>query len=294
MPSDENGRSSSSHPTSPPSSGGPPPSSTSEPPPAELVAWGPVRDAITAIHNLETLLKSPRIGAKVLADVLPELWVGTGVLRSAFTNAAQGAKGEEARAARGRLVMFTLARLDELEHPMRASTSDLDTRARLSLEQVVTRVSVDLDACTELLDLAERAEHVLPTELALEELARVSMRGKPRGAEHGISVRLALDEDHCVLRADPHVFKRLVVFSVARVHAAGAAAVTIRIRCAADRASIEVGATTDAELVLPTMTMRLVRRIEPTDAIVDAAARDASIDEVVSGTSVVLSVPRVA
>jgi len=292
MPSDE--RSSSGHATQPPSSvpsSGVSPSSSSQPP-AELVAWGPVRDAITAIHNLETLLKSPRVGAKVLSDVLPELWAGAAVLRSAFTSAAQTARTDEALVARARLVRFTLARIDELESSMRASTSDLDTRSRLALEQVVARVRVDLDACTELLDLAERAENVLPTELALEELARVSMRGKARGADKEIAVRLALDADDCVLRADPHVFKRLVVFAVARAHAAGATAVTIRVRCAVDRASIEVGATVDAELALPPLPTRLVRRIDPTDAIVDAAARSASIDAVVSGTTITLSVPR--
>ncbi len=290
MSSDE--RSSSGHASHPPSSGGAPPSS-SQPPSAELVAWGPVRDAITAIHNFETLLKSPRVGTKVLADVLPELWAGVAVLRSAFASAALGAKSDDALIARARLVKFTLCRLDELERSMRASTSDLDTRARLTLEQVVARVSVDLDASTELLDLAERAEHALPTELALEELARVSMRGKARGSDREIPARLVLEGDDGVLCADPHVFKRLVVFAVARLHAAGATAITIRVRCGAESASIEVGPTKDDELALAPLPMRLVRRIDPTDSIVDAAARSASIDAVITSASILFSAPRV-
>ncbi len=291
MPSDESGRVSPSHTSLPPSSGGSPPSSSQ--PPADLVAWGPVRDAITAIHNVELLLKSPRVGSKVLADVFPELWVGTAALRAAFGSAADGAKSDDGRRARRALVDLTLARIDELERAMRVSTSDLDTRARLSLEQVVTRVSLDLDACTELLDLAERSEHALATELSLVQLAIVSMRGKAYAGEREVGVRLAVGRDECVLCADPHVFKRLIVFGVARVAAAGGTNLAIRIACDTERASIEISPTRADEVALPTSPVRLVRRIAPTDAIFDAAARSASIDALVAGTSITLSAPRV-
>ena len=95
-----------------------------------------------------------------------------------------------------------------------------------------------------------------------------------------------------MLRADPHVFKRLIVFAVARAHAAGAASVTIRVGCEGERAFITVGATHASEITLPTTAMRLVRRVEPTDLVVDSAARSASIDMVVDGT-ITLSAPRV-
>jgi hypothetical protein len=251
-----------------------------------------VRDAITAIHNLETLLKSPRVGAKVLSDVLPELWGGTASLRAAFANAAEVAKSDDARAARRALADLALSRVDHLERAMRVSTGELDTRARLTLHQVVTHVRVDLDACTELLDLAERSEHTHPTELALDQLALVALRGTPREGEPEIAVRLADGSGDCVLRADPHVFKRLIVFAVARVHAAGAASVTIRVGCDAERAFITVGPTHVSEITLATTAMRLVRRVEPTDLVVDSAARSASIDMVVDGT-ITLSAPRV-
>jgi hypothetical protein len=234
-----------------------------------------VRDAVTSVHNLEVLLKSPRVAPKVLEDVMPELFEGAAVLRRAFTAAAQSGSHADALEARRELAAFATARLDELERAMRqASSSELDARARLALEQVVTRVSVDLNACAELLDLSERAERAAPTELGLE-------------------VRLVRDVGDCVLRADPHVFKRLVAFAVAQLHAVGVAKVTLRVLCESDMARIEIGPTTDAETVLVPSSMRIVRRVPPTDAIVAAAARSAAIELTQSGTTIALGVPRV-
>jgi hypothetical protein len=294
MSSDEFGRSSSAKvPSAPPSSLVPatPPSSSGRPP-ADYVAWGPVRDAITAIHNLETLLKSPRVGTKVLAEVLHEFLNGVTVLREAFAKAAHSAKGEPSLAARGALAEFTRARLDELERSMRQGmTTDFDARGRLGLEQVVIRVSVDLDAAAELLDLSERSEHVVETELSLEELARVSIR-PARVGDREIALRLVKHEGDCVLRADPHVFKRLVAFAVARVHAQGALEPTIRVHGDEECACIEVGPMRPGEASIPVTRTRLVRRIDPTDAIVEAAAESAGIDVKASGAVITLSVPR--
>jgi hypothetical protein len=278
---------------------GPPPSSGSRPPassaraPVEYVAWGAVRDALTAIHNLEVLLKSPRVGTKVLAEVLHEFLEGVAVLRGAFTKASQEAKTAATAEARKALAELTRARLDELERTMQqAMTSDFDARGRLALEQVVTRVSVDLDAAAELLDLSDRSEHATETELSLDELARVSLRGAAYGTDRQIAVRLANPAEDCVMRADPHVVKRLVAFAIARAHARGAEEVSLRVRCTADAARIEVGPTADAERSLPSTLLRLVRRIDPTDAIVDAAAAAAAVTMTTQATTITLEVPR--
>ncbi len=285
MPSAQNGRD--SHPDLPVSQ---PTSSAAEPSsgarssgsgvrsPAEHVAWGAVRDALTSIHNLEVLLKSPRVGTKVLSEVLHEFLEGVAVLRAAFTKASQEAKSEATAHARKALTDLTRARLDELERTMQqAMTSDFDARGRLALEQVVTRVSVELDVAAELLDLSDRAEHAMETELSLEALAKVSLRGSAYGTDREIPVRFVRPSGDCVLRTDPHVFKRLVAFAIARVHASGAPEVSLRVRCSVDSAEIEIGATTTPERALPPTPLRLVRRIDPTDAIVEAAAAAAPV-----------------
>jgi hypothetical protein len=300
MPSGRNGRD--SHPETPiprpasgaPSSGARPPPSSARPP-AENVAWGAVRDAITALHNFELLLKSPRVGTKLLG-------AGISVLRGAFTHAAESAKDEGALAARKSLSDFTCARLDELERTMQQATAtDFDTRGRLTVEQVVTRVSVDLDVAAELLDLSERAEHAMETELTLDELATVSLRGGAYGTDREIAVRLVArtpesSPDDCILRTDPHVFKRLVAFAIARVHAAGPTEISLRALSGPVSASIEVGPTSPLERSIAPTSLRLVRRIGPTDAIVEAAARTALVTMTVTtgdAPTIALEVPRV-
>src|ERR1700733_14834981 len=96
-------------------------------------AWGKVRDALAAVHNLETLLKSPRVGAGVLAGLLPELHASCVALRDAFATEDGDAKAERAA--------FAYERLDALEQAMKeAGTTAIEARARLALEQVVARV----------------------------------------------------------------------------------------------------------------------------------------------------------
>jgi hypothetical protein len=333
MPSGRNGRDSEPEtPIARPASGGPPssgpsqaqrgadvpsgirPPNSSARPPSEHLTWGAVLDAITAIHNFELLLKSPRVATKLLAEVLPEFMDGVSALRGAFLKAGESGKDEAALVARRALAEFTGARLDDLERTIQqAMANDFDARVRLALEQVVTRVSADLDVAAELLDLSERAEHALGTELTLEELARVVLRGGARGAELEVRVRLVErleeheplkplkpteergSEDGCVLRVDPHVFKRLVGFVIARVHACGGDDVSVRIRCGAASALIEVGPTTEVERSLDPTTLRLVRAVAPTNAIVDAAARSAGIPMTAhpASATVLLEVARV-
>ena len=298
MPAGERGRDSSRQIESAPPASAPvsprAPSSGARPP-ADSVAWGGVRDSITAIHNLEVLLKSPRVGTRVLAEVLHEFVNGITVLRGAFLQAAASAGTERALLARRALAEFTRGGLDELERAMqRALSTDFDARGRLGLEHVVGRVSIDLDAAAELLDLSERAEHAAPTELSLQELTRVSFRPTPGAEGDGaIPVRLARSEVDCVLRTDPHVFKRMTTFAIGRAHALGAAEPVIRVQCDEERAWIDVGPLRPADAPIVPMMMRLARRIEPTDAVVDAAAGSAAIDVAATGAVVTLSMARV-
>jgi hypothetical protein len=270
--------------------------------PAEFVAWGPVRDAMTSIHNLETLLKSPRVANKVLAGVLPDFMASVTLLRGSFAPLADATlpprgsapkiRSDEASAARAALSAFTLTRLDELDAAMRAATSgDLDARLRLGLEQVVARVSVDLDAAAELLDLADRAENAVPMELSLDGLARVSLRSAPRG-ESEVFVRLERAVPDCLMSADAQVLTRLLGFATARVHAFGAEHITIRAGYEATSAHIRVEPSESGDSDLGPLPMRLVRRIDPTDAIVTSAARAAGIAIETDGRSVTFTIPR--
>jgi hypothetical protein len=103
----------------------------------------------------------------------------------------------------------------------------------------------------------------------------------------GVEVPVRLVEDPAValvatderlLRTDPHVFKRLVALAIGRVHAAGAAEVSVRVSTSEHAARFELGATTDGERALPVRPVSVARRIDPVDAIVRAAARRVLLD----------------
>jgi hypothetical protein len=157
----------------------------------------------------------------------------------------------------------------------------------------VTKVSVDLDAAAELLDLAERAEHAQPNELSLDGLARSSLQALPRG-EREVLVRVVRDGSDCLMTTDAHVLRRLLAFAVARTHAFGADQVTIRATCAPEHAMIDVRASNAGDSGLASIPMRLVRRIDPTDSIAFAAARAAGIGIHVDGGAVAFTIPYAA
>jgi predicted nucleic acid-binding protein len=283
----------------------------------ELAAWGPIRDAITAIHNVETLLRSPRIGPRVLGEVLPELGSGVETLRAAFARSvesaralargaeggAAGAHGEEMRAAREGLARFAEARLDELELAMRSaprapgepSRGELDARARQALEQVVGRVSGDLDAAVELLDLTERSAHGAPTELAVDELARVALRAAARGRDREVPVRLvASGSAERAVHADPYVAKRLMIFAIARAVATfepGEAGLVLRATCESAFARFDLVAARPEDHAIPAAHVRLAPRVQPTDAVVASAARAAGFEVSMTSDAITIRAP---
>jgi hypothetical protein len=260
-----------------------------------------VRNAITAIHNLQALLSSPRVGAKVLTTVLHEFVASVEVLRQAFLGGPP-AEDEGAAKARSSLGEFARERLDELRVAIEgAMATNVDARSRLGLEQIVRRVSGELHAAVDLLDLVDRADHGVEVELALGELARAIVRGDAQGSEGEVPVRISVSQGDSILRADARLFKQLLVHAVARLRAAGAGDVTLHARSEGGRAILELGYTPQAApagaaSAAPPVPIRLPRRIAPTDAIVEAAARRAAIDTAVSGpaeapSSIALSVP---
>jgi hypothetical protein len=257
-----------------------------DPPERSSVSWGRIRDALAAVHNLETLLKSPRVGASVLAALLPELRASCAILRQAFDGGATAGP-------RAPLADFAGELLDQLERALdEAARGEIEARERLALEQVVAKVSGDLDAAVELLDLIERAEAATPTELSLEELAKASLAmGTSLAQSEEAVVRLDTRDAECVLVADAHVVLRILGLAIARVRSAGAEEVTVRASCEPTSVTITVAAADAAAAALPATITRAPRRIAPADAIVEAAMR-AIGGRVVLGEAVVIGLPR--
>ncbi len=249
-------------------------------------AWGRTRDALAAVHNLETLLRSPRVGASTLAALLPELVGSCVVLRAAFDGAESLARTELAAYANERLLV--------LEHALNeAGAGGLETRARLALEQVVSSVLSELDAAVDLLDLSERAHGASVGELSLAELTRAAlgMVGSSPPSAEGVLVRVDTEDAACVVLADPHVVARVLGGAIVRVRAAGVRDIVVRARCEARAVTLTVApAPADGATGSP-VTTRVMRRIPPTDAILEDAVTAIGGRLAAGERSVVLSFP---
>jgi hypothetical protein len=254
--------------------------------------WSKTRDALAAFHNFQTLLKSPRVGANVLAALLPELRMSCARVREAFRASATAERSELVE-----LAQFANARLQALEEALYGtSETSIEVRERLALEQLVERVSGELGPAVDLLELVDRADAPLATELSLEELARAALGiGSSLGQGEEIRVRIDTSDAACHFVADARVVSRLVVLAASCVRSAmprGALHdLTVRARCEPRVVKLVIAASDETSAKLPAFAAKVGSRIGPTDAIVQAAARaiGATIE---LGDVVILTLPR--
>jgi hypothetical protein len=120
------------------------------------------RDALVALRNLEHLAKSPKVGHKVMADLLPELSVGLGTLDGYFrAHVDEGGAGET-----GVLAFSALGRVREAVETM---DSRMGAGARLKLERALGEDVPSLEGCVEVCELWLRASAPLETELDVKD-----------------------------------------------------------------------------------------------------------------------------
>ncbi len=166
-------------------SGKPPPESRSDPlATLELNgARGTLREALSALRNFAELLHSVRVGAKALANVLPDVAAGCAPMRatvdSLLSTVAMRAGASEAT---DELAAYFAPRLTLLDAELHAAGErPLSAKPRLSLEQVITRLSLELDTARGLLDLLVDAVSNRPVPVDLAELVQQSFAGPPSG-----------------------------------------------------------------------------------------------------------------
>lgn len=234
---------------------------------SEPSSWGNARDALSAVHNLETLVKSPRIGRQLIAAVFPELYETCRALRRAFEVAPS--------VAREALRDFANERVAELEAALEhAEGGSLDTKARLRLEHEITRLGRELDAATELLELSERAERPAPIEHSARELARVSLSLGAAIRPHGFAeVKLDASGADGLVVSDAHVLARLLVHAVSWAKSFGPKVLALRPRADEERVRFVIEPAKPTDAALPVFTMSTLMRIPPSDAVVFSAVR---------------------
>jgi hypothetical protein len=153
-----------------------------------------------------------RVGPKALKTVLPDVQASCGIVRGSLDRlvAALGARGVGVEPLHA-LSSFVVPRVSELEQALAAARhKPMNAKNRLGLERLVGRVSRELDAARELLDVLEEASWGPPVRLNLLECVRESfeagdtaeadttllrsatLRAAPRAIEVYVKPRLAV------------------------------------------------------------------------------------------------------
>ncbi len=161
----------------------------------ELVGEGAARELLSALHNLHALLRSPRVGPKVVEPLLPEIRKRVTRLASASVTAVSVYDTELLPTAVRSWETRLVSALDA------AARQRVDARTRLALEAAVAEIAPRIDALREALDVRLReaascpALELLLGSLVLETLAAPAST-RPFG--DALSVR-ALGEEAAAL-----------------------------------------------------------------------------------------------
>jgi hypothetical protein len=189
----------------------PPPSHPSAEVP-QAAARGTFRDALGGLSNLRQLLQSIRVGPKALGAVLPDVLASCAPLRASLDELLDAIAAElpESKATDS-LREFAAPRIVELERALGvAIRSILNARNRLQLEDVVDRVSRELDAVRELVDMLEDAIEGPTVRLSLLEIVRQTAGGPERAGREGIKATLSSTPEGLELLVNARVAMALV------------------------------------------------------------------------------------
>jgi hypothetical protein len=182
---------------------------------------GVLRDVVAAVRNLEDLLRSPRVGPRALAQVIPELKGFNGPLLVSVDQILQCVQEaaelpvDEAVMEVGAYVHGVGARLhDSLERALGAA---LDAKTRLSFESSLAQAGAELNSVRQLLDLLIHATERLETDLDLEEVIDVAFSAPSGNGRRTSPVRViaSYQRDGSEFRASAGVLVPLVTLAVA-------------------------------------------------------------------------------
>jgi len=188
-------------------------------------ARGVLRDVLAALRNVEHLLRSPKVGSRALATVVPGLQGLCDPLVTSVDDAlvhlraSAGGDVDEAIAALSGVIGEVCERLRvALDRALRAGS--LDAKSRLSFESAIVRAGGELNSVRQLLDLLIRSTEHCDTELDLEELVQVafSTPASTVGSRDSHAMVVAsYVSDGSGFQASPHVFMPLLAVAIATV-----------------------------------------------------------------------------
>jgi hypothetical protein len=270
----------------------PPPSAEQARSPSVRAAsvWGAARDSLAAVRNLDALLRST-VPYQTIHDLVPELRTSAEVLREVFARASVlDGQGDEAIAAVGRYGEERVDAFDELLARTGASEGE-----RAELAQGTQALADDLEACADLLALLERAEAPVVTDISVVRIAHETGR-MPGASARGrvVVVRFEEASPDCTVRGDPYLVGSLLALVVASVGAQGVGPLTLRARCVLPVATFLVEPSTAADAHLPSIPVRVVGKIPPTEAAMRRLAEQVGATLELGGSRATIRLPDAA
>lgn len=206
-----------------------PPHSSRSVDPRLAAASGVLRDTVGAIHNLQHLLSSPKVGPKALARVIPDLRTACGPARSAAEELVEASGGAAAPLSIRELGELLSRRMADLAVALDAAKR-LRASERLTLEQAMAGAVRDLDGALELVDLLVEASAPSGVSLDATDVIRESAARPDTGSGRGRKVTLEFRgaPEPILVRVNPRLAMRLFTVAVALVtRREGSAVVTL-------------------------------------------------------------------
>lgn len=280
MPSERNGRK--------PDSTEPPPSTEQARSARGASVWGAARDSLAAVRNLDALLRSTAVPYQTIHDLLPELRTSAGVLRDVFARA--GALDKPENTALVEVGNYGEGRVDDFDQLLaRVAASD---GAREELAHQTRALADELEASADLLALLERALAPVVTEISVVRIAHET--GRMSGASgRGRVLVVRFDEaaPDCTVSGDPYLVGSLLALVTAYVDAEGLGPLTVRVRCAAPVASFTVEPSTSSDSALPTIPVRVLEKIPPTELALRRLAEQVGASLELGGGRATIALP---
>jgi hypothetical protein len=198
---------------------------------------GVVRDVLASVRNLEHLLRSPRVGARAIAQVIPGLRSSCDSLALSVDQILEQVRemaGGHVDAATAELETFVPSLVGRLSAVLDQQTgAAIDAKGRLAFESAIALVGVELNSVRTLLDLLVRAAERSDTELSLQEVVHetflVSFR--PATSRSPLCVFASYDTDDSDFRASPQVLIPLISIGIAVARDPAGAPIYLRATC---------------------------------------------------------------
>lgn len=248
-------------------------------------AWGAVRDAVAAVHNLTALLRGASVKYKVILDLVPELRTSAGALREAFDRAA--AVTDEVTAGVG---AFGAGRARDLDALLDATA--LGDEERDDLAARARQLAGEIEASADLLALLERASEPVRASVSLRLIARELAKLRRGGRGTQITVRLDDAPVDVCIDADPSVVGSLLLLVISLVTGSETTEVVLRASGTADAAVVTVEPAGPADAARGSITVHTLPTVAPTEATARRVTELMGATLELSAGRAVLRVPR--